>query len=93
MKPKTPPISPSRWPVVHKSQAFDPGRTESRGNDGWARHNDAVIGRYHFSKCSGDAVIDIMRTQPMMIIGGILQRDPFFRPPPEFLPEYRRRCA
>jgi len=38
-------------------------------------------------------VVDIMRTHPMIIIGGILQRNPFFVPPEEFLPELRERRA
>ena len=29
--------------------------------------------------------IDIMRTHPMIIIGGVLQQNPFFVPPEEFL--------
>jgi hypothetical protein len=29
----------------------------------------------------------------MIIIGGILQQNPFFVPPEEFLPELRRRQA
>jgi len=38
-------------------------------------------------------VIDIMRTHPMVIIGGILQENPFFVPPEEFLQELRQRDA
>jgi hypothetical protein len=38
-------------------------------------------------------VIDIMRTPPMIIIGGILQQNPFFVSPEEFLPEIRERRA
>jgi hypothetical protein len=30
---------------------------------------------------------------PMIAIGGILQRNPFYAPPPEFLPELRDRRA
>jgi hypothetical protein len=37
--------------------------------------------------------MDIMRTHPMLIIGGILQKNPFFVPPDEFLPEFRQRRA
>ena len=32
-----------------------------------------------------------MRTHPMIIIGGILQENPFFIPPDEFLRELRER--
>ena len=50
-------------------------------------------GLYHLGRFGGDAVIDIMRTHPMVIIGGILQHNPFFVPPDEFLQEFRRRRA
>lgn len=35
--------------------------------------------------------MDIMRTHPMVIIGGVLQTNPFFVPPDEFLKELRTR--
>ena len=66
---------------------------ESRVNDVWRRHDDAVICTYHLAKFGGDTVIDIMRTHPMVIIGGILQENPFFVPPEQFLPEVRARRA
>ena len=34
-----------------------------------------------------------MRTHPMIVIGGILQENPFFVPPDEFLRELREREA
>ena len=37
--------------------------------------------------------MDIMRTHPMVIVGGILQENPFFVPPDEFLEELRLRKA
>ena len=50
-------------------------------------------GHLHLGRFGGDAVIDIMRTHPMVIIGGILQQNPFFVPPDEFLREFRQRRA
>jgi hypothetical protein len=50
---------------------------ESRVNDVWRRHDDAVICTYHLAQFSGDTVIDIMRTHPVVIIGGILQQNPY----------------
>ena len=35
--------------------------------------------------------MDIMRTHPMVVIGGILQENPFFVPPDEMLRELRER--
>lgn len=37
--------------------------------------------------------MDIMRTHPMVIIGGILQENPFFVPPAEMLRELRGRAG
>jgi hypothetical protein len=81
------------WAVEDRSYVEDLIEFESRVNDVWRRHDDAVICTYHLSKFGGDTVIDIMRTHPMIIIGGILQQNPFFVPPEEFLPEVRARRA
>ena len=37
--------------------------------------------------------MDIMRTHPMVVIGGLLQVNPFFVEPDEFLRELRSREA
>ncbi len=37
--------------------------------------------------------MDILRTHPMVILGGTLQRNPFFVPPDEFLRELRSRST
>jgi hypothetical protein len=66
---------------------------ESRVNDVWQRHEDAVICTYNLTRFGGDTVIDIMRTHPMIIIGGILQQNPFYVPPDQFLLEFRERRA
>lgn len=81
------------WAFGDQSRLDNVIEFESRVNDLWAHHDDAVVCTYHLSKVSGDAVINIMRTHPMVIIGGTLQQNPFFMPPPEFLREYRRRRA
>jgi uncharacterized protein YjhX (UPF0386 family) len=81
------------WASGDQSHIEDVIEFESRVNDVWRRYDDAVICTYHLAKLSGDAVIDIMRTHPMVIIGGQLQQNPFFMPPEEFLPEYRKRRA
>jgi hypothetical protein len=37
--------------------------------------------------------MDVLRTHPMVIIGGVLQQNPFFVPPDEFLRELRERVG
>jgi hypothetical protein len=81
------------WVAEGPSYVDDVVEFESRVNEVWSRHDDAVICTYHLSQFGSEAVIDIMRTHPMVIIGGILQRNPFFVPPKEFLQEYRERRA
>jgi hypothetical protein len=79
------------WVVGDHARLENVIEFESRVNDVWSRHDDAVICTYHLSQFSGDAVIDILRTHPLVIIGGTLQQNPFFTPPQEFLREYRAR--
>jgi hypothetical protein len=81
------------WAVENRSHVDDVIEFESRVNDVWLHHDDAVICTYHLGRFGGDAVIDIMRTHPLVIVGGILQQNPFFVPPDEFLLEFRQRRA
>jgi hypothetical protein len=79
------------WAMEGRSYIDDVIEFESRVNDVWRRHDDVVICAYHLSKFRGDSVIDIMRTHPVIIIAGILQENPFFVAPDEFLRELRER--
>ena len=79
------------WAVEDRSHVDDVIEFESRVNEVWRHHDDAVICTYHLGQFGGDAVIDIMRTHPLVIVGGILQQNPFFVPPDEFLHEFSQR--
>ncbi len=79
------------WAADNRSHIDNLVEFESRVNNVWSRHEDAVICVYDLAKFSGDTVIDIMRTHPMVIIGGMLQSNPFYLPPEEFLREIRER--
>jgi hypothetical protein len=81
------------WVADDRSYVDDVVEFESRVNDMWRCHDDAVICTYQLGKFGGDTVIDIMRTHPMIIIGGILQQNPFFVAPKDFLGELRERRA
>ena len=64
---------------------------ETRVNYLMAKYDDPAICTYDLSKFSASAVMDIMRTHPVVIIGGLLQENPFFVPPDQFLLEIRER--
>jgi hypothetical protein len=44
------------------------------------------------ARFGANVIMDILRTHPLVIIGGILQQNPFFVPPDEFLRELRERA-
>ena len=67
---------------------------EAKANDMWLRQDGPVnpaICVYDLRKFRGDIVVDVMRTHPLVIIGGVLQENPFFVLPEEFLREIRDR--
>jgi hypothetical protein len=79
------------WATEGQAYIDDLVEFESRVNHVWRRHDDAVICVYDLAKFGGDTVVDIMRTHPMVVIGGTLQHNPFFVPPELFLDELRER--
>ncbi len=69
---------------------------EAKANEAWLRHDGPVnpaICMYDLGKFRGDIVVDVMRTHPLIIVAGVLQENPFFVPPEEFLEEIRERRA
>jgi len=64
---------------------------ETRLNYILPKYDDVVVCTYDLNRFGANVVMDIMRTHPMVIIGGILQENPFFVPPDEFLRELRDR--
>ena len=64
---------------------------ETRVNYMLSKYDDPVICTYDLLKFSAGMIIDIVRTHPVVIIGGVLQENPFFVPPDQFLLEIRER--
>ena len=64
---------------------------ETRVNYFLPRYDDLVVCTYDLTKFGASVVVDILRTHPLVILGGILQENPFFMPPDELLRELRAR--
>jgi hypothetical protein len=64
---------------------------EARLNHVLLKYKDPVICTYDLSKFRASVAMDIMRTHPLVIIGGLLRENPFFVPPDQFLDEIRER--
>jgi hypothetical protein len=84
-------IGQMEWALADKPGVDDLLEFETRVNYVMARYDDPAICTYDLSKFSASVVMDIMRTHPAVIIGGLLQDNPFFVPPDQFLLELRER--
>jgi MEDS: MEthanogen/methylotroph, DcmR Sensory domain len=79
------------WALDDLPGVHDIVEYETRLNHFLPQYNDVVVCTYDLSKFSASVVMDIMRTHPQVIVGGVLQENPFYVPPDEFLAELRSR--
>jgi hypothetical protein len=64
---------------------------ETRVNHVILKYDGPVICTYDLTKFGASVVMDALRTHPVVIIGGLLQENPFFVPPDQLLLEIRDR--
>jgi hypothetical protein len=64
---------------------------ETRLNYFLPNYDDLVVCAYDLAKFGAGVMMDVLRTHPLVIIGGFLQENPFFVPPDELLVELRAR--
>jgi hypothetical protein len=79
------------WALVDLPGIGDLIEFETRVNYVVPKYDDIVICAYDLSKFGASVVMDALRTHPVVIIGGMLQENPFFVPPDQFLHEIRER--
>src|SRR6266436_702083 len=84
-------VTHMEWSLLDKPGVDDLLEYEARLNYVLPRYDDPLICTYDLLKFSSSAAMDIMRTHPAVIIGGVLQENPFFVPPDQFLLEIRER--
>lgn len=77
------------WALEDLPDVHDLLEYETRLNQFLPEYRDPVVCCYDLSRFDATGVIDIMRTHPMVLIGGILQENPFYVPPDEMLKELR----
>jgi hypothetical protein len=74
------------FPGVHDLLEY-----ESRINYMLPKYDMATVCTYDLTKFSAAIVMDVLRTHPKVIVGGILRENPFYVPPDEFLRDLRDR--
>jgi hypothetical protein len=85
-------VANMEWALEDLPGVHDIVEYETRLNHVLPEYHDPVICTYDLSKFDARVVIDIMRTHPMVIVGGVLQENPFFVPPDEMLRELKERA-
>lgn len=55
------------------------------------KYPDPLVCCYDLNRHSASVVMDILRTHPMVIVGGVLQENPLYVPPAKLLEELRQR--
>jgi hypothetical protein len=58
-----------------------------------SRRRYVILCFYDLSKLGAGVVVDTLRSHPMVILGGVIQVNPFYVPPDEFLRELTERDA
>jgi MEDS: MEthanogen/methylotroph, DcmR Sensory domain len=84
-------LAQMEWALVDLPGVENLIEFETRVNYVVPRYNDIVICAYDLSKFGASVVMDALRTHPIVIIGGLLQENPFFVPPDRYLLEIRER--
>ena len=86
-------IGHMEWALLDRPGVEDLLEYETRLNYVLPKYNDVAICAYDLTKFSARVAINIMRSHPVVIIGGCLQENPFFVPPDQLLLEIREHRA
>jgi hypothetical protein len=84
-------LAQMEWALVDLPGVEDLIEFETRVNYVVPKYDNAVICAYDLSKFGASVVMDALRTHPVVIIGELLQENPFFVSPDQFLLELRER--
>src|SRR5258707_3509942 len=78
-------VAHMEWALLDKPGVDNLVEYETRLNYVLPKYDDAVVCTYDLSKFGASVTMDILRTHPVVIIGGLLQENPFFLPPDQLL--------
>lgn len=66
-------------------------RYESLVNEVLTKHRQLAVCVYDSRKLTGHMMLDILRTHPLTLVGGIVHENPFYTPPDQVLSDLRAR--
>jgi hypothetical protein len=79
------------WALTGLPGSGDLMEYETRVNYVIPKYEDTVVCTYDLTKFGASAVMDALRTHPVVIIGGLFQENPFYVSPGQLLLEIRER--
>jgi hypothetical protein len=83
-------VAQMAWAATGSPGISDLIEHEARVNYISPQFKDPLICVYDTTKFGGDIVIEVLRTHPLALVGGVLYQNPFFVPPDEFLEELQQ---
>jgi hypothetical protein len=89
--PMTRLVANMEWALEDRPGVADIVEYESRLNYLLPDYDDTVVCTYDLEKFSAPVVMDILRTHPMVIVGDVMQENPFYTPPDALLRELEAR--
>jgi hypothetical protein len=79
------------WALGQRWEDVDLFEFETRLNYVIPKYEDSVICSYDLIKFGASVIIDAMRTNPVVIVGGLVYENPFFVPPDQLMLEIQER--
>jgi hypothetical protein len=84
-------VAHPRWGAGGLPRTTDWVEYEMSLNQMLQQHEDVVVCTYDREALEPERVLDALRSHPMLLIGGILQENPFYVPPVELLSRLREK--
>jgi len=86
-------VANMEWALEDRPGVHDIVEYESRLNFILPKYDDPVVCVYDLAKFDAQTVMDILRTHPVALVGGILHENPFYVPPAQFLAEIQKQSS
>lgn len=86
-------VANMEWALEDRPGVHDIVEYESRLNFILPQYDDPVVCVYDLAQFDAQTVMDILRTHPVALVGGILHENPFYVPPTEFLAEFQKQSS
>jgi hypothetical protein len=84
-------VANMEWALLDRPGVENLVEYETRLNYVLPKYRDPVICTYDLSKFGANVVMDILRTHPVAIIGGLVHENPFYVAPDQLLQEIAQR--